>query len=143
MSIKIYETKPADFEYKLEVVGCFVESGGKILFLKRAPHCPEPNFWGLPGGKVEPKETLEAGIVRELFEETGITSPSPFTRLGTIYCSKPHINYAFHLFKLKIKSQPPVILSPEHLEFTWIKPTEVRSLNLMPGAEEIVKKYMS
>lgn len=31
------------------------------------------NFWCTPGGKLDPEETIEAGCIRELIEETGVT----------------------------------------------------------------------
>jgi 8-oxo-dGTP pyrophosphatase MutT (NUDIX family) len=34
----------------------------------------DPTDFGLPGGSVEPGETPEAGALRELFEETGLTA---------------------------------------------------------------------
>jgi mutator protein MutT len=43
-----------------------------VLLVKRA-HEPLKGEWSLPGGGVEIGETLEAAVVRELFEETGLT----------------------------------------------------------------------
>ena len=54
-------------------VGAVVLNGeGHVLLVKRA-HEPLKGEWSLPGGGVEIGETLEASIVRELFEETGLT----------------------------------------------------------------------
>jgi len=44
-------------------------SEGKILAVSRRDN---PGDWGLPGGKVDPGESLEAAAVRETFEETGL-----------------------------------------------------------------------
>ncbi len=34
---------------------------------------PEPDRWDLPGGGLEPEESLDVGLRREVLEETGIT----------------------------------------------------------------------
>ncbi len=53
-------------------VGAVVLNGdGHVLLVKRA-HEPLKGEWSLPGGGVEIGETLEAAVVRELFEETGL-----------------------------------------------------------------------
>ena len=44
---------------------------GRVLLVKRA-HEPLKGEWSLPGGGVEVGETLDAAVVRELFEETGL-----------------------------------------------------------------------
>lgn len=41
---------------------------GKILLEQRA----DCGMWGLPGGRIEPGETVEAAAHREVFEETGL-----------------------------------------------------------------------
>jgi ADP-ribose pyrophosphatase YjhB (NUDIX family) len=42
---------------------------GRILLERRA----DCGLWGLPGGRVEPGETVTQSAVREVFEETGLT----------------------------------------------------------------------
>jgi NAD+ diphosphatase len=48
-----------------------VEREGRIL-LARSPHFP-PRFYSVPAGFVEPGESLEQAVVREILEETGVT----------------------------------------------------------------------
>ena len=49
-----------------------VHEDGRVLLVKRA-HEPLKGEWSLPGGGVEVGETLDAAVVRELLEETGLT----------------------------------------------------------------------
>ena len=44
---------------------------GQLLLVLRS-HEPEAGYWTVPGGRVEPGESLEAAAVREVFEETGL-----------------------------------------------------------------------
>jgi 8-oxo-dGTP diphosphatase len=54
-------------------VGAVVFDGdGRVLLVKRA-HEPLKGEWSLPGGGVEIGETLAAAVIREIFEETGLT----------------------------------------------------------------------
>ena len=50
-------------------VGAVIIDGDRVLLVKRA-HEPLKGQWSLPGGAVEVGESLEAGLVREVREET-------------------------------------------------------------------------
>jgi ADP-ribose pyrophosphatase YjhB (NUDIX family) len=54
-------------------VGCgaVILRGGEILLLRRI-RPPEAGCWGIPGGKVDPYETLPDAVRREVEEETGL-----------------------------------------------------------------------
>jgi 8-oxo-dGTP diphosphatase len=51
-------------------VGLFVDAEDVLLIHQITP--PEPDCWDLPGGGLEPSETLMEGLRREVREETGL-----------------------------------------------------------------------
>jgi len=52
-------------------VGGIVLVDGRVVLVKRG-HAPLAGEWSLPGGALELGETLEAGVAREILEETGL-----------------------------------------------------------------------
>ena len=58
-----------------EVVPCvgaiITDAAGRLLLIKRG-HQPGKGLWSIPGGRVEPGETDEQAVIREVREETGL-----------------------------------------------------------------------
>ena len=73
-------------------------SEGKILAVSRRN---DPNNWGLPGGKVDPGETLEAAAVREVFEETGLV----VANLSAVFTAEVGDGFACTTFTAKVVAQ--------------------------------------
>ena len=58
--------------YSIGVGGAVVRDG-RLLFVRRASRHGRGN-WQLPGGFIEPDETIEQAVVREIQEEAGVTA---------------------------------------------------------------------
>ena len=71
------------FVTPLAVVAGIIRQDGRILVARRKAKDAQALKWEFPGGKIEPGETPEAALERELFEELGIR-----TRTGRIYDAK-------------------------------------------------------
>jgi len=54
------------------VAAALVDRQGRVLIAQRPPGKWQAGRWEFPGGKVEPGETAEAAVVRELHEELGV-----------------------------------------------------------------------
>jgi 8-oxo-dGTP diphosphatase len=59
-------------EAPLVGVGAVVVDEGRVLLVRRGRE-PLKGHWSLPGGLLEVGESLAAGVVREVREETGLT----------------------------------------------------------------------
>jgi 8-oxo-dGTP diphosphatase len=57
---------------KIRVVGGMIERDGRYLIAQRKPRAIFPLLWEFPGGKVEPGESDEEALARELREKLGI-----------------------------------------------------------------------
>jgi len=141
--IEIHETKPHDFNPRVQVAACYIEMGEKLLWLERADNALESRTWCVPGGKLEVNETPSHGAHRELLEETGIHI-EPLTQLqslGALYIRKPDVDFVYHMFKVKLDQIPAIRLSEEHLDYTWATLEDLKHLNLISGANETLKLY--
>jgi 8-oxo-dGTP diphosphatase len=58
---------------RITVVGAVITKDGLVMCAQRGPEGNLPGMWEFPGGKVEPGETKEAALQREIAEELGCT----------------------------------------------------------------------
>ena len=69
-------------------VGAVVfDDSGRLLLVKRA-NPPSQGLWSIPGGRVEPGESAEIAVVREVLEETGL-SVTIVREVGTVVRDAP------------------------------------------------------
>lgn len=62
----------ADAITRVPCVGAVIhDASGRLLMILRG-HDPGRGLWSIPGGRIEPGETAEAAVVREVKEETGL-----------------------------------------------------------------------
>ncbi len=59
-------------EVVLVAAVALIDADGRVLLARRPEGKPMAGLWEFPGGKVEPGETPEAALMRELREELGI-----------------------------------------------------------------------
>jgi 8-oxo-dGTP diphosphatase len=95
--------------------GAILLSGGALLLGRRAAHRSYPDCWDIIGGHVEPGETIEQALVREVEEEIGVT-PVDFTRLTSLQAKEIEL----HIYRVDAWSGGnPTLLGDEHVELRW------------------------
>jgi 8-oxo-dGTP diphosphatase len=141
--LEVHEKKPEGFTPQVQVAGCYLETDGKFLLLQNAFWKSESGKWGVPAGKLDSNETPEIAAKRELFEETGISLPSPsqLQQMGSLYIRKPEVDYVYHLFKVQLDQIPNVHLSDEHQDYKWVTLKDVEEIPLMDGAREALHYF--
>jgi 8-oxo-dGTP diphosphatase len=76
-------------------VGAVVhDAAGRLLLIRRG-HDPGRGLWSLPGGRVEPEETLAAAVEREVLEETGLRVHAGAV-VGRIRLPGPGVTFDVH-----------------------------------------------
>jgi len=138
----IYLEEPEQFNPKLEVVGCFLEYGEKILLLHRQENKSQGNTWGVPGGKIEKGEDAIDAAVRETVEETGfMTSKTAIEYLSKVFIKYPAYDYIYHMIRYKIAGHPSEVRINfnEHKGFTWVTPKDALNMELMLDEDPCIR----
>ncbi len=103
----------------LPVVAAIVEYGGKILLARNAAW--QEGVFALITGFLERGETPEAGIAREVREETALTAEH-VSLVGVYeFIRKNELIIAYH-----VRASGTVALSPELLEYRLVDPPDLR-----------------
>jgi mutator protein MutT len=113
-----------------------------VLTLRRSAECSNnAGRWDLPGGKVEPGETVEQAIVREVAEETGLViQPEKF--LTALEWPTPHARIIYLYFYAHAKTTA-VRMGPEHDRHEWLTFEEQTELKLAPHFKNLVEQMQA
>jgi len=127
----------SDLKLLLVVAVALIDADRRVLIAQRPEGKTLAGLWEFPGGKVEPGESPEEALIRELEEELGIS-----TRTACLapvsFASHSYDN--FHLLMplyacRKWQGEPRM---REHAALKWVRPQKLRDYPMPPADEPLI-----
>lgn len=114
-----------------------VDADGRVLIAQRPQGKSLAGLWEFPGGKVEPGETPEQAVIRELAEELGVETKAA--------CLAP-LTFASHAYETFHLLMPLFVCrrfwgTPEPKEgqtLKWVRPKSLRDYPMPPADEPLI-----
>jgi 8-oxo-dGTP diphosphatase len=114
-----------------------VDADGRVLLAQRPEGKAMAGLWEFPGGKVDPGETPEAALIRELAEELGIdvtaSCLAPFTFASHAY---PDFHLLMPLYVCHKWSGIPAAREGQRLSWVW--PARIADYPMPPADKPLV-----
>jgi 8-oxo-dGTP diphosphatase len=123
----------------ITVVAAVMERGENVLIAQRKRTAQHPLKWEFPGGKVEPDETPEAALARELKEELGVRAQAG-EEIGRSEYQYPGSWPILLLFYQVTKFSG----EPKNLDFeqiVWAPRARLREYDFLEADVEFLKQY--
>jgi len=117
------------------VTAAVIDRGGRLLVTRRLAGTHLAGTWEFPGGKCEPGEGREAGLVRELREELGVDAVVGALILSTrhAYADRP---IELHFYRCEIHGEPSALLGQE---MRWVARSDLDALEFPPADAELIE----
>lgn len=121
---------------QIEVVAAIIHDEGRIFATQRG-YGDYKDGWEFPGGKMEPGESPEEALKREIWEELE-TKIIVEHLVQTVEYDYPKFYLKMHCFWCHIESGQLVL--KEHEAARWLKPEELDSVDWLPADKVVVEK---
>jgi 8-oxo-dGTP diphosphatase len=124
---------------KIRVVGAMIEREGKYLITQRPPTATLPLLWEFPGGRVEPGETDEEALARELREEMAIE-----VAVGerVIHVEHAYANYDIDFCVYRCVHEAGPIQHLRVHAHRWVRPHELDDYEFPAADEKTIAKLL-
>ncbi|MBK7950688.1 MAG: (deoxy)nucleoside triphosphate pyrophosphohydrolase [Deltaproteobacteria bacterium] len=110
----------------LHVVGAAILRSGRCLVAQRGPGMSLPGLWEFPGGKVEPRESPQEALIRELREELGVAiEVGAWLGRGESHAGAREVVLDVYAATLVAGEPEP----REHAQLRWIEAREIEPLD--------------
>jgi len=119
-------------------VGAMIFDAADRLLLIERGRPPAAGKWSVPGGKLEPHETLAQGVAREVREETGLV-----VEVGALACIVEAITDDYHFVILDYHARViggSLIAATDARSARWVALDELDSLPLTDGLVDAVRR---
>ncbi len=120
----------------IEVVAAVIHDAEGRIFATQRGYGEWKDWWEFPGGKMEPGETPQQALHREIREELA-AELQVGECIMTIEYDYPHFHLTMHCFDCTLKG-PLTLL--EHEAAKWLYPHELKSVQWLPADEQIIAK---
>ena len=120
----------------IQVVAGVIWKDGRFLAARRYGCKLGAGFWEFPGGKIEPEETREQALVRELKEELGIIVQD-FEYWKSEEHSYAEYTIVLHFFHVTGFLNVPVLVEG-HDALAWVTPQEADEYKFLPADAQIL-----
>ena len=120
----------------IHVVAAINKSNNRIFATQRA-HGEFAGGWEFPGGKIEPGETPEEALVREIREELD-TEISVDSLLETVEWDYPNFHLTMHCFVCKLLSES--LHLNEHKAAVWLNHDNLMSVKWLPADDGLLNR---
>ena len=109
-----------------------IDADGRVLLAQRPPGKSLAGLWEFPGGKVEPGESPETALIRELHEELGIdTWASCLAPLTFASHSYPEFHLLMPLFACR--RWQGIATPREGQTLAWVRARDLTSYPMPPA----------
>jgi 8-oxo-dGTP diphosphatase len=115
----------------IEVVAAIIRQGDKIFATQRG-YGDWKDWWEFPGGKMEPGETPEQALLREIREELD-TEIRIDTFLYTVDWDYPKFHLTMHCYMCSLRNDTLHLI--EHEAARWLSREEIHSVRWLPADE--------
>ncbi len=123
----------------VDVVAGVIFRHGLILIARRNPGGPHGGLWEFPGGKVEPGESPEEALARELLEELG-AHVAVLGLMKEVIHSYRHATIRLLAYRCEIAAGEPSPL--ECAELKWVEPRDLSNYE-MPEADGPIRNFLA
>ncbi len=128
---------PAGVPILLVSAVALLDADNRVLLAQRPEGKSMAGLWEFPGGKVEPGETPEAALIRELNEELGIdTHESCLAPIGFASHGYDGFHLLMPLFVCRKWQGEPT--AQEGQTLTWVRPNALRNYPMPPADVPLV-----
>jgi 8-oxo-dGTP diphosphatase len=125
----------------IRVVAAVLEKDGRYLITQRRATAVLPLMWEFPGGRVEPGETDQQAVKRELLHRLGVNID-----VGKLisFVSHPYEHYVVDLFLYECTlADPETALEPRAVNaFKWVASNEFDQYPFTPADEASMNKLL-
>jgi 8-oxo-dGTP diphosphatase len=132
---------------EIAAVGAIAIRDGALLLIRRG-HAPSRGRWSLPGGRVEPGETPQQALVREMAEETGLTVEvgelvGEVVRPGPNGATYRIQDFRVRLIDTNVGGDKPddAIAGDDALDVAWVAVADVAKRQLSAGLLQTLRLW--
>ena len=120
------------------VVACaLIDVDNRVLLGQRRKNDDFADQWEFPGGKIEPGETPEVAIIRELKEELGIDVNAPCLAPLT-FASHSYENFHLLMPVFICRKWQGQIVAHAHQALKWVRVNDLRDFPMPPADEPLI-----